>query len=133
MKIEQIIDSLEVIKAKGLKLWLWDLETLVRLYDATWVLQIESDSQYIEYKNEIDNKKAITFETYKNEETEVIDAKGNAKMKTKYSDEVIRRMLIQDYQEQDVKLSAMRTVTKMTEHKKDVIEQYINLIKIIIR
>lgn len=133
MTIEDIIAQLELIKGKGLKLSLPDLETLIRLFDDAWVVQIESDSQYTEYKNEIDNLKAVQFEKLKEEETEVTDAKGNTKMKAKYSDEVIKRMLTQEFQDQDIALAWMRATTKMVEHKKEVIEHYINLIKIIIK
>ncbi len=133
MTIELIIEQLEAIKGKGLMLSLSDLEALIRLYDDAWVVYIESDSGHTEYKNEIDNQKAISFEKLKEEEVETTDAKGNTKMKARYSDEIIKRMLTQEFQEQDIVLAGMRATTKMAEHKKDVIEHYINLVKIVIK
>lgn len=133
MTIELIIQQLEEIKGKGLMLSLSDLEKLIRLYDDCGVLQIEYDSQYTEFKNEIDNQKAIAFEKYKAEEVETTDAKGNTKMKAKYVDEVVKSMIKQEFQEQDVVLATMRATTKMTEHKRNVVEHYINLVKIVIK
>lgn len=133
MTLDQIIARIEEIKSKGLRLSLADTHELIDLYDRLWVIEIESDSMYIEEKNEVDNKKAIKYEELKAETIEVEDAKWNPKTKNVYTDEWCKSMIKQLFQDEDKALAVMRATIKMSGHKKWVCQEYIHLSKIVVK
>lgn len=126
--IKQLTDQLEAKKAKWLAINATDIHDMIGLKDHMQDRRIELQSEYNENKNELDNKKAIRYEELKAEVVEDSDKK-----KAKYTDEWVKSKIKQEFKSDETKQSIEKSTIEMLISKIDIVQEYINLFKIIVK
>lgn len=131
--IQPLIAQLEAKKAKWLAINTQDIHDMITLKDNMQDTRIELKSEYKEERNEVDNNKAVRYEILKSETYEEKDKKWDIKIKNKYTDEWVKSKLKVEFQEEETKLSITSTTLEMLESKIDIVQEYTNLFKIIVK
>lgn len=131
--IQPLIAQLEAKKAKWLAINTQDIHDMITLKDNMQDTRIELKSEYKEERNEVDNNKAVRYEILKSETYEEKDKKWDTKIKNRYTDEWVKSKLKVEFQEEETKLSITSTTLEMLESKIDIVQEYTNLFKIIVK
>ena len=124
-KIDSLLQRHEVLKLKGLQLGEQDLFDRVALWEEMADSITELRSQYQEQKqaNEVEKGKRMI------ELKAELDENG----KKKYTESTAEAVIRQEFYQQDLDLSVLKTKIELLQNRTTVISEYVNIVKMHIK
>lgn len=124
-KIQSLIDRHEILKLKGLQLGEQDLFDRVALREEIADCITELRSQYQEQKqqNEVEKGKRMIE----------LKAELDENWKKKYTESTAEAVIRQEFYQQDLDLSVLKTKIELLQNRTTVISEYVNIVKMHIK
>jgi len=124
-KIDSLLQRHEVLKLKGLQLGEQDLFDRVALWEEMADSITELRSQYQEQKqqNEVEKGKRMIE----------LKAELDENWKKKYTESTAEAVIRQEFYQQDLDLSVLKTKTELLQNRTTVISEYVNIVKMHIK
>ena len=124
-KIDSLLQRHEVLKLKGLQLGEQDLFDRVALWEEMADSITELRSQYQEQKqaNEVEKGKRMIE----------LKAELDENWKKKYTESTAEAVIRQEFYQQDLDLSVLKTKIELLQNRTTVISEYVNIVKIHIK
>lgn len=117
--IQTYLQQHEALKAKGLRLTDWDIMEWIGIYDWFLDISVELESEYEEYKRQLDN---------------MIDSKHiELKDQEWWSDKIVWAKVKKMYEDEHIKLAVFKKQKNLAKWKLDSINHYINLAKRVVK
>lgn len=120
-KIDALLERHEILKLKWLQLWEQDLFNWVMLWEEMSDCITELRSSYQEQKQSNDKEKGQRMIELKLE----LDEQG----KKKYTESTAEAVIRQEFFQQDLDLSVLKTKIELLQNRTAVINEYINIVK----
>lgn len=120
-KIDALLERHEILKLKWLQLWEQDLFNWVMLWEEMADCIAELRSQYQEQKqqNEVEKGKRMIE----------LKAELDENWKKKYTESTAEAVIRQEFYQQDLDLSVLKTKIELLQNRTAVINEYINIVK----
>ncbi len=124
-KIDSLLQRHEVLKLKGLQLGEQDLFDRVALWEEMADSITELRSQYQEQKqaNEVEKGKRMIE----------LKAELDENWKKKYTESTAEAVIRQEFYQQDLDLSVLKTKIELLQNRTTVISEYVNIVKMHIK
>lgn len=124
-KIDSLLQRHEVVKLKGLQLGEQDLFDRVALWEEMADSITELRSQYQEQKqqNEVEKGKRMIE----------LKAELDENWKKKYTESTAEAVIRQEFYQQDLDLSVLKTKIELLQNRTTVISEYVNIVKMHIK
>lgn len=124
-KIDSLLQRHEVLKLKGLQLGEQDLFDRVALWEEMTDSITELRSQYQEQKqqNEVEKGKRMIE----------LKAELDENWKKKYTESTAEAVIRQEFYQQDLDLSVLKTKIELLQNRTTVISEYVNIVKMHIK
>lgn len=120
-KIDTLLERHEILKLKWLQLWEQDLFNWVMLWEEMADCITELRSSYQEQKQANDTKKGQRMIELK--------AELDDNNKKKYTESTAEAVIRQEFYQQDLDLSVLKTKIELLQNRTAVINEYINIVK----
>ena len=124
-KIDSLLQRHEVLKLKGLQLGEQDLFDRVALWEEMADSITELRSQYQEQKQQNEVEKGKRMIELKSELDE--------NWKKKYTESTAEAVIRQEFYQQDLDLSVLKTKIELLQNRTTVISEYVNIVKMHIK
>ena len=120
-KIDTLLERHEILKLKWLQLWEQDLFNWVVLWEemADCITELRSQLQKQKQQNEVEKGKKMIE----------LKAELDENWKKKYTESTAEAVIRQEFYQQDLDLSVLKTKIELLQNRTAVINEYINIVK----
>ena len=120
-KIDALLERHEILKLKWLQLWEQDLFNWVMLWEemADCITELRSQLQEQKQQNEVEKGKKMIE----------LKAELDENWKKKYTESTAEAVIRQEFYQQDLDLSVLKTKIELLQNRTAVINEYINIVK----
>lgn len=120
-KIDTLLERHEILKLKWLQLWEQDLFNWVVLWEemADCITELRSQLQEQKQQNEVEKGKKMIE----------LKAELDENWKKKYTESTAEAVIRQEFYQQDLDLSVLKTKIELLQNRTAVINEYINIVK----
>lgn len=120
-KIDTLLERHEILKLKWLQLWEQDLFNWVMLWEemADCITELRSQLQEQKQQNEVEKGKKMIE----------LKAELDENWKKKYTESTAEAVIRQEFYQQDLDLSVLKTKIELLQNRTAVINEYINIVK----